>query len=43
MDYVDGSDVIAGVFVRKRQGIRETEGDVVTGAERDQEMLCDWP
>lgn len=43
MDYVDGSDVIAEVFVRKRKGIRETEGDVVTGAERDQEMLCDWP
>jgi len=43
LDYADGSGVIAGVFVRKRQRIRGTEGDVVTEAERDQEMLCDWP
>ena len=43
MDYADGSGVIAGIFVRKRQGIRGTEDDVVTEAGRDQEMLCDWP
>ena len=39
MDYADGSGVIAGVFVRKRQRIRGTEGDVVT-KERETRRCC---
>ena len=39
LDYADGSGVIAGVFVRKRQRIRGTEGDVVT-KERETRRCC---